>query len=823
MTAPNQRERILPRLIEDEMRESFIDYSMSVIVSRALPDVRDGLKPVHRRILFAMNELGLVPGRPYKKSATVVGDVLGKYHPHGDSAVYDAMVRMVQEFSLRYPLVDGQGNFGSVDGDSAAAYRYTEARLTRLALAMLADIDKNTVPFTPNFDDRLKEPTVLPSLLPNLLVNGSTGIAVGMATNISPHNLREVAKAVIHLVDNPEATPKELAKHIIGPDFPTGGIIYGRAGIREMYETGRGRLVIRARAQVEEKESSGRTQIVVTEIPYMVNKSNLVKSIADLARDKKIEGISDLRDESDRDGMRIVIELKRDSVPLVVLNNLYKHTQMQTTFGAIMLALNGGRPREMNLRELLEAFVNHRHDVITRRTQYDLDQALAREHILEGLKIAVDNIDAVIKIIRGSDTTEEADQKLRTRFKLSEKQTKAILDMRLARLTGLEIEKLEAELKDVRAFIKEMRAILASRPRRMEILKKEITDLSKEFGDDRRTEIVTDEGDFSVEDLIAEEDMVVTVSHQGYIKRIAVSTYRRQRRGGRGLNGMAHKEEDWVEHLFIASTHDYVMFFTQTGQVYWLKVYDIPQMGRAAKGKPIVNCISIKPDERIAALVNVREFADDKFLVFATKLGTVKKTQLSAYGNVRSVGLNAINIEDGDELIDVQITDGSNDVVLATKFGMSIRFHEKDVREMGRPATGVKGIELEKNDEVIGMVVIRREATLLVVTERGMGKRSELSDYRVQYRGGKGIITLKRTDKTGDVVALQEVIPGDQLMIITRHGVIIRSPVDDIRVIGRNTQGVKVINLDDKDTVQDVARVVEEEEGAEEAAAETAE
>ncbi len=823
MTAPNQRERILPRLIEDEMRESFIDYSMSVIVSRALPDVRDGLKPVHRRILFAMNELGLVPGRPYKKSATVVGDVLGKYHPHGDSAVYDAMVRMVQEFSLRYPLVDGQGNFGSVDGDSAAAYRYTEARLTRLALAMLADIDKNTVPFTPNFDDRLKEPTVLPSLLPNLLVNGSTGIAVGMATNIPPHNLREVAKAVIHLVDNPEATPKELAKHIIGPDFPTGGIIYGRAGIREMYETGRGRLVIRARAQVEEKESSGRTQIVVTEIPYMVNKSNLVKSIADLARDKKIEGISDLRDESDRDGMRIVIELKRDSVPLVVLNNLYKHTQMQTTFGAIMLALNGGRPREMNLRELLEAFVNHRHDVITRRTQYDLDQALAREHILEGLKIAVDNIDAVIKIIRGSDTTEEADQKLRTRFKLSEKQTKAILDMRLARLTGLEIEKLEAELKDVRAFIKEMRAILASRPRRMEILKKEITDLSKEFGDDRRTEIVTDEGDFSVEDLIAEEDMVVTVSHQGYIKRIAVSTYRRQRRGGRGLNGMAHKEEDWVEHLFIASTHDYVMFFTQTGQVYWLKVYDIPQMGRAAKGKPIVNCISIKPDERIAALVNVREFADDKFLVFATKLGTVKKTQLSAYGNVRSVGLNAINIEDGDELIDVQITDGSNDVVLATKFGMSIRFHEKDVREMGRPATGVKGIELEKNDEVIGMVVIRREATLLVVTERGMGKRSELSDYRVQYRGGKGIITLKRTDKTGDVVALQEVIPGDQLMIITRHGVIIRSPVDDIRVIGRNTQGVKVINLDDKDTVQDVARVVEEEEGAEEAAAETAE
>jgi DNA gyrase subunit A len=817
MTGPTQRERILPRLIEDEMRESFIDYSMSVIVSRALPDVRDGLKPVHRRILYAMNELGLVPGRPYKKSATVVGDVLGKYHPHGDTAVYDAMVRMVQEFSLRYPLVDGQGNFGSVDGDSAAAYRYTEARLTRLAVLMLQDIDKNTVRWAPNYDDRLKEPTVLPSLLPNLLVNGSTGIAVGMATNIPPHNLKEVAKAIVHLVDNPDATAKDLAKHISGPDFPTGGIIYGRAGIREMYETGRGRLVIRARAQVEEKESSGRSQIVVTEIPYMVNKSNLVKSIADLAREKKLEGISDLRDESDREGMRIVIELKRDAVPLVVLNNLFKHTTMQTTFGVIMLALTGGRPKTMNLLEILGAFVEHRHEVITRRTQYDLDQAMAREHILDGLKIAVDNIDAVIKIIRAAETVEEADTKLRAKFKLSEKQSKAILEMRLARLTGLEIDKLEEELKQVRAFIKEMNAILASKPRRMEILKKEIQDVSKEFGDERKTEIVADDGEFSIEDLIAEEDMVVTVSHQGYIKRIAVSTYRRQRRGGRGLSGMTHKEEDWVEHLFIASTHDYVMFFTQTGQVYWLKVYDIPQMGRAAKGKPIVNCIQIKADERIAALVNVREFAEDKYLMFATRNGTVKKTSLSAYGNVRTVGLNAINIEDDDELIDVQITDGTNDIVLATKFGMSIRFHEKDVREMGRPATGVKGIDLEKGDAVIGMVIVRREATLLVVTELGLGKRSELGDYRVQYRGGKGIITMKKTEKTGDCVALQEVIPGDQLMIITRHGVIIRSPVDDIRVIGRNTQGVKVINLDDGDVVQDVARVVEDEgeEGAE--------
>jgi DNA gyrase subunit A len=820
VTAPNQRERILPRLIEDEMKESFIDYSMSVIVSRALPDVRDGLKPVHRRILYAMNELGLVPGRPYKKSATVVGDVLGKYHPHGDSAVYDAMVRMVQEFSLRYPLVDGQGNFGSVDGDSAAAYRYTEAKLTRLAMAMLGDIEKNTVDFVPNFDDRLKEPTVLPSLLPNLLVNGSAGIAVGMATNIPPHNLREVAKAIAHLVDHPDATPKDLAKLITGPDFPTGGIIYGKAGIREMYETGRGRMMVRARAQVEEKESSGRSQIVVTEIPYMVNKARLVEEIAHLARDRKLEGISDLRDESDRDGMRVVIELKRDAVPLVVLNNLFKHTQMQTTFGAIMLALTDGRPKEMNLRELLVHFIEHRHEVITRRTTYDHDQATSREHILEGLKIAVDNIDAVIKIIRGSDDTEDADKKLRARFKLTEKQTKAILDMRLARLTGLEIEKLEAELKEVRALIKELKAILASKPRRLEMLKKEIADLAKEFGDERRTEIVADQGEFSVEDLIADEDMVVTVSHQGYIKRIAVSTYRRQRRGGRGLNGMHTKEEDWVEHLFIASTHDYVMFFTQAGQVYWLKVYDIPQMGRAAKGKPIVNCIAIKSEERIAALVNVREFSDDKYLIFATKNGTVKKSKLSAYGNVRSVGLNAINIEDKDELIDVQVTDGTNDIVLATKYGMSIRFHEKDVREMGRATTGVKGIEIEKKDELIGMVVIRREATLLVVAEHGLGKRSELADYRVQHRGGKGIITLKRNDKTGDVVALQEVIPGDQLMVITRHGVIIRLPVDDIRVIGRNTQGVKIINLDKGDIVQDVARVVEEEEGVEAEAAE---
>ncbi len=816
MTAPNQRERILPRLIEDEMRESFIDYSMSVIVQRALPDVRDGLKPVHRRILYAMNELGLLPNRSYKKSATVVGDVLGKYHPHGDVAVYDSLVRMVQDFSLRYPLVDGQGNFGSVDGDPAAAYRYTEARLTRIALAMLEDIEKNTVDFVPNYDDRLKEPTVLPSRLPNLLVNGSAGIAVGMATNIPPHNLREVVAAATHLVDHPDASVAELRKHISGPDFPTGGIVYGREGIADCYEQGRGRIVVRARAQVEEKESSGRSQIVVTEIPYMVNKARLLEQISESVREKRIEGISDLRDESDRDGMRVVIELKRDAVPMVVLNNLFKHTQMQTTFGAIMLALVDGEPKVMNLKELLQHFVEHRHEVITRRTKFDLEKAEERQHILEGLKIAVENIDAVIKIIRGSKTTEEADQKLRARFKLSERQSKAILDMRLAKLTGLEIEKLEAELKEVRALVAELKSILASRPKRLAILKGELETLAKDFGDERRTEVVADQGNFSVEDLVAEEDMVITISHTGYIKRIPVSTYRRQRRGGRGLNGMGTKEDDWVEHLFIASTHDYVMFFTLNGQVYWLKVYDIPQGGRAARGKPIVNCIAIKPDEQIAALTPVREFADDRYLMFATRGGTVKKTVLSAYGNVRATGINAINIESGDELIDVQVTDGTNDIALATRHGMSIRFQEKDVREMGRATTGVRGIELEQGDAVIGMVIVKREATLLVVAEHGLGKRSELADYRIQHRGGKGIITLKRTEKTGDVVALKEVIPDDELMVITRHGVIIRLPVNDISVIGRNTQGVKVINLDDGDVVVDVARVVKEEEGGEE-------
>ena len=817
-------EKIFPVNIEDELKSSYIDYSMSVIVSRALPDVRDGLKPVHRRILFGMSELSLGSGRPYKKSARIVGEVLGKYHPHGDSAVYDAMVRMVQDFSLRYPLVDGQGNFGSVDGDPAAAYRYTEARLTDIAVTMLEDIDKNTVNFQPNFDDRLQEPSVLPSKVPNLLINGSSGIAVGMATNIPPHNLREVAKAAQALIDNPELTIADLARHIKGPDFPTGAFIYGRQGIKEAYETGRGRIQMRARARIEEKESSGRSQIVITEIPYQVNKENLVKNIAELVIDKKLEGISGVNDESDKDGMRIVVDLKRDAIPNVVLNQLYKHTAMQSTFGVIMLALDNGAPKVMDLKTILSRFIDHRHEVVVRRTQFDLDAAQAREHILEGLKIAVDNIDEVVEIIKTSANVEEARSRLMLRFSLSEVQARAILDMRLARLTGLEIEKLEAELKEVRALIKELKGILASKPRRMEILKEEMDEVVKKFGDDRRTEIVADQGDFSVEDLIAEEDMVITISHTGYIKRIAVSTYRRQRRGGRGLQGATTKEEDWIEHLFIASTHDYLMFFTNTGQVYWLKVHEIPQGGRASRGKPVVNCISIKPDEHVAATVAVREFSAEQHLIFATKNGTVKKTSLAEYGNVRSTGIRAINIEDGDELIDVQICDGASDIVLATADGMSIRFHHGDVREMGRVATGVKGIELEGQDAVIGMVVIRRDATLLVVSEKGFGKRSELSDYRVQKRGGKGIITLKKTDKTGALVKLLEVQPEHELMRITKHGVIIRQPVGGIRVISRNTQGVKVMNLDGGDTVVDVARVVkEDEEGAEEAPAAEAE
>jgi DNA gyrase subunit A len=814
------RDRILPRLIDDEIKESFINYSMSVIVSRALPDVRDGLKPVHRRVLYAMNELGLVPGRPYKKAATVVGDVLGKYHPHGDSSVYDALVRMVQDFSLRYPLVDGQGNYGSADGDLAAAYRYTEARLTAMAMEMLADIDKNTVDFAPNFDDRLQEPKVLPAGFPNLLVNGSAGIAVGMATNIPPHNLKEVVTACIAVIDNPDITPGELRRIVKGPDFPTAAYIYGREGIKDYQETGRGRIVMRARAVIEERES-GKSQIVVTELPYQISGARLEEIIVELVRDKKLDGITAVRNEtSGREGRRIVLELRRDAIPRVILNQLYKMTPMQTTFGVIMLALvpdaHTGQlvPKVLNLKQLLEHYVAHRHTVIVRRTQYDLDKALEREHILEGLKIAVDNIDAVIKLIRAAEDTPTASLQLQARFKLSERQAEAILNMRLAKLTGLEIEKLEAELTDVQGMIKELRALLDSRPKRMQVMKDELGEIVRKYGDARRSEITSDEGEFTIEDLIAEEDMVVTVSHSGYIKRTSVSTYRRQRRGGRGLSGQDLKDQDFIEHLFIGSTHDHILVFTDDGRCFRIKVHEIPQAGRATKGKPIVNLINVSADTKITALLPVSEFSESQYLLFVTIKGTVKKTALSEYANPRTNGIKAIKVESGDELMDVQITTGTNDVLLATRHGLSIRFHESDVRQMGRDTTGVKGIELGPRDEVVGMVVIKRDATILVVTEKGMGKCSPLDEYRVQKRGGKGIITLNRTERTGDVVSIMEVLPEDEIMLITKHGVIIRSSVAQVRVTGRIAQGVKLVQLDEGDLVTAVARVVPE-DGAE--------
>lgn len=798
---------VLARLLEDEMRESFIDYSMSVIVQRALPDVRDGLKPVHRRILYAMSQAGLSPGRAYRKSATVVGDVLGKYHPHGDSAVYDSMVRMAQDFSLRYPLVDGQGNFGSVDGDSAAAYRYTEARLMALATELLADIEKETVNYAENFDGSHMEPTVLPARVPNLLINGSSGIAVGMATNIPPHNLREVVAATTALIDDPDLPQEELETLVTGPDFPTGGFICGREGIRDAYRTGRGRIVMRARANIESIDANSE-RIVVTEIPFMVNKSRLIEQIAQLVRDKKLTDIRDMRDESDREGMRIVIELKRDAVPEIVLNRLYRHTQMQSTFGTILLALADGVPKVMSLRETLLHFIAHRLQVIVRRSEYDLKRAQDREHILEGLKIAVDNIDEVIKIIRGSKDTESASAQLQESFELSERQAKAILDMRLARLTGLEIEKLEEELAEIRALIEELQRILGSEEVRMGILKDELAEVSEKYGDERRSEITHAIGSFNVEDLIVEQDMVVTVSHGGYVKRLPVDTYRAQRRGGRGLRGMDTKEEDFVEHLFVASTHDYLMIFTRRGQCYWKKVWEIPEGSRASRGKPIVNLLNLGPDEKIAAVVPVREFSAEQYLIFGTRLGVVKKTALSAYGNVRTVGLNAINIAEGDELIEVRVTSDGDEILIASRKGMSIRFNESDARPMGRATAGVRGLNLRDDDEVVGMVVAREDSTVLVVSEKGLGKRTPISEYRLQKRGGYGVINLKVSEKTGQVVTVRAVSEDEQVMIITRKGVVNRQRVEEIRVIGRATQGVKLMNLDDGDVVMDVARVI---------------
>jgi DNA gyrase subunit A len=808
-----EREKIVPVYIEEEMKSSYIDYSMSVITARALPDVRDGLKPSNRRILVAMNDLNLSPGRPHRKCAKIAGDTSGNYHPHGEQVVYPTLVRMGQDFNMRYMLVDGQGNFGSVDGDAPAAMRYTEARLSHVAMEMLEDLDKETVKFVPNYDDTRQEPTVLPSKFPNLICNGASGIAVGMATNIPTHNLNEVVDALLALIDDPELTGEELLDYIQGPDFPTGGIIQGKRGIVDAYQTGRGRVIIRAKAKIE-RQKSGKESIVITEIPYQINKTNLLERIVQLVRDKLIEGISDLRDESDRDGMRIVVELKRDAQADVALNQLFKHTQMQTTFGVIMLALVDGAPKVLTLKEMLTLFIEHRHTVITRRTQFELKKAEQRAHILEGLKIALDHIDEVIKLIRASKTPDEARKGLMEKFKLSEIQAQAILDMRLQRLTGLEREKVEQEYLEVIKLIEKLKGILESKAQRMNIIKEELLELKKKYGDERRTEIrEEEEEEFTVEDLIAEEDMVITITHTGYIKRLSVTSYRRQGRGGRGVIGIETKEEDFVEHLFIASTHNYILFFTPKGRCHWIKVHEIPVGGRLAKGKPIVNMLELGEEEKIAAFMPVREFDDKHFVVMATQNGIIKKTVLSAFSNPRRGGINAMNVPEDDNLIEVWITDGTCDIILATRDGQAIRFHEVKVRDMGRGAYGVKGITLANKDKVIGMVVVKRDTTLLSVTENGFGKRTEIADYRVTNRGGKGIINIKTTERNGKVIAIKEVVTDDELMLITQKGIIIRQAVKQIKVIGRATQGVKLINLDEKDKVVDVARVVKSEEG----------
>lgn len=800
-------DKIIPVSLEEEMKSSYIDYSMSVIVARALPDVRDGLKPVHRRVLYGMYELGLQYNRPYKKSARIVGEVLGKYHPHGDSAVYDSMVRMVQDFSLRYPLVDGQGNFGSVDGDSPAAMRYTEARLARITEEMLRDLDKNTVDFAPNFDDSLQEPTVMPAYLPNLLVNGASGIAVGMATNIPPHNLNEVIDGLIALIKNPDITIEKLMKHVIAPDFPTGGMIFGYQGVRDAYLTGRGKIIVRAKANIETLKNN-RENIIITELPYQVNKANLIEKIAELVKEGKITDISNIRDESDRDGMRVVIELKRDSQPNVVLNNLYKFTQMQTTFGVIMLALVHGIPRVLNLKEVMQHFLNHRMDVLIKRTKFELDAAERRAHILEGYIIALDNIDEVIETIKKSRDVETAKNNLMRKFKLSEIQAKAILDMRLQRLTGLERKKIEDEYKETIKLIEKLKGILTNEEKRKEIIKEELLYPKDKFGDERRTEIIYDYEEFSLEDIIAEEDVVVTISHKGFIKRFPVSGYRKQARGGKGVTGAGTKDDDFIEHMFIATTHQYILFFTDKGKCYWLKVFEIPEAGRASRGRSVLNLINKEKDEEITAFVNVKEFREDQFLVMATEQGTIKKTVLSAYGNVRKGGINAINLNSGDRLIAVKMTEGNNDIVLGTRNGFAIRFKESDVRDMGRTATGVRGIKLSKGDIVVGLIVIKRQTTILVVTEKGYGKRSDISEYRTTHRGGKGIITVKTSDKVGKMISMLEVTDNEELIIISTQGMVIRQGISDIRVMGRNTQGVRVIRLNEGDSIADISKVV---------------
>ncbi|MCP3176189.1 MAG: DNA gyrase subunit A [Desulfuromonadales bacterium] len=800
--------------IEDEMRKSYMDYAMSVIIGRALPDVRDGLKPVHRRVLFAMNDLGNDYNKPYKKSARVVGDVIGKYHPHGDTAVYDTIVRLAQDFSMRHPLVDGQGNFGSIDGDSAAAMRYTEIRMDRLAHELLADIDKETVDFGPNYDDSLVEPLVLPAKFPNLLVNGSEGIAVGMATKIPPHNLGEVIDGLVAIIDDPRLDTDDLMRHIPGPDFPTAGFIFGLEGIREAYRTGRGIIKMRARALVEKDKRTGREAIIVTEIPYQVNKARLIEKIAELVKDKKLEGISDLRDESDRDGMRIVIELKKDVIPTIILNQLYKMTAMQSSFGIIMLAIVGGQPRILALRDVLDYFLDHRKEVVTRRCIFELKKAEARAHILEGFKIALDNLDEVIEIIKTSMNSPEAKERLMARFGFSDIQAQAILDMRLHRLTGLEREKILEEYRNILALIARLKEILASEVEIFKIIREELLELKEKFANPRRTEIVPMTGDLSLEDLIVEEDMVVTVTHSGYIKRNAVSLYRAQRRGGKGKTGIKPKDEDFVERLFIASTHSYVLVFTDQGKVYWLKVHEIPQGGRASRGKAIVNLLQLSPEEQVTSILPVKEFTEGKYIITATRHGIVKKTDLMSYSNPRSGGIIALTIDEGDRLVSTRLTDGSMDILLASRNGKAIRFPESGVRSMGRSARGVRGMMLEEDDHIIGMEVVTdtTASTLVTVTENGYGKRTDLDEYRIQSRGGKGIITIKTSQRNGKVVDIKLVTDDVDLMFITDRGKVLRTSVAALSVIGRNTQGVRLMVLEPEERIVAVAKLAEKDE-----------
>jgi DNA gyrase subunit A len=806
-------EKITPINIEDEMKRSYIDYAMSVIVGRALPDVRDGLKPVHRRILYAMNEQGMTHDKPYKKSARIVGDVLGKYHPHGDIAVYDTLVRMVQDFSLRYPLVDGQGNFGSIDGDSAAAMRYTEVRLGKIADEILGDIDKETVDFVPNYDDSLKEPTVLPCKLPNLLINGSTGIAVGMATNMPPHNLGEVIDGITMVIDKPDTELSELIEVVKGPDFPTAGFIYGRKGIIDAYSTGRGSIMMRARAIIEEVKN--KEQIIVTELPYQVNKAKLIEEIAALVRDKKISGITDLRDESDKDGIRIVMEISRQAQGNIILNQLYSHTQLETSFGVINLALVDGQPRLLTLKDLIVNYVSHRKQVLIRRSQFELKKASQRAHILEGLKIALDRIDEVIRLIRGSKTPDDARVGLVAQFSLSEEQAKAILDMRLQRLTGLEREKIDAEYNELLKTIAWLKELLASEVKILGLIKTEIAELRTRFADERRTEIIESTGELVTEDLIPKEDDVITITNSGYIKRIAVDAYKQQRRGGKGVIGMETKEEDFVSDLFIANTHDYMLFFTDKGKVYWLKVYGIPTAGRQARGTAIVNLIQIEQGEQISAYIPINRFDEKHYLLMVTKNGTAKKTALTEFSNPRKTGIIAISLEDGDSLVSVKLTDGTKDVVIGTKHGKAIRFNENDVRDMGRSAYGVRGVKLIGEDEVVSTAVVKQGATLLTVTENGFGKRTVFDEYRTMNRGGQGVITIDVSIRNGNVVDIRTVHEDDEIMVTTSKGIIIRVPVRGIRVQGRNTQGVKIMNVEGKDRVVGVARLAKEDENGE--------